>query len=226
MIQPEIRSIRKVKRGTLKNQVILEIKDLILSNQMRPGQPIIIDKLAEGFGVSHTPVREALVMLERDGLVELNSYKNPKVAEVTAKDVREVYEMRLMVESWAIERAAINLTQKQIDHIDQTLQLARKEAQVKNYVPHLKADLLLHETILKSTNNDFFWKLAERIHEHSIHVRALVEAKGTERDIIKIIDEHCLIMDALRAHDPIMARKSMTAHLEAGYERTLSVLAK
>lgn len=216
--------ISRVKKSTFKNEISLQIKELILTNQLLPGQPIVIDKLAEEFGVSHTPVREALAMLERDGLVELNSYKNPKVANVTPKDVREVYEMRLLVESWAVERAATNLTDEQIDMIDGQIEYARKEAMANNFGPHLKADLLLHEAIMRSTENSLFWILAERVHERSIHVRALVEAKGTARDIQQIIDEHCGIMKAIRARDPEQARLRMVAHLEAGLKRTLSVL--
>ena len=226
MTPPELHPIRKVNKSTLKNQISSQIKELILTNRLQPGQPIIIDKLADEFGVSHTPVREALAMLERDGLIELNSYQNPKVANVTAADVHEVYEMRLLVESWAVERAAKNLAEPQIDHLDELLQAAREAASVNDYSPHLKVDLLLHETVLRSTNNNLFWKLAEVIHGRSIHVRSLVEARGTVRDIYQIIDEHCLITQALRAHDPEQARKCMVAHLQAGFERTLQALAR
>jgi len=226
MTQTELHGIHRVDKSTLKHQISSQIKELILTNRLHPGQPIVIDKLAEEFGVSHTPVREALTMLERDGLIELSSYQNPKVADVTVVEVREVYEMRLMVESWAVERAARNLTDEQIEHIDKLLQHARQEAELKNYEPHVKVDLLLHETILSSTGNKIFWKLAQRIHERSILVRALVEEKGTTQDIQQIIDEHCLIIRALYARDPEQARKSMVAHLEAGFKRTLQVLKK
>lgn len=224
MTLSEIYTIHKVKKNTLKDRIGSQIKELILTNQMQPGQQIIIDKLAEDFGVSHTPVREALAMLERDGLVELNSYQNPKVASVTAADVREVYEMRFMVETWAVERAAVNLSDEKIEYLDRLLDIARKEALANNFIPHLKADLELHETILVSTNNNLFWRLAQRVQERSIHVRALVEANGSVQDIQKIIDEHCLIMRALHAHDPIQAKKALLEHLEAGYIRTMSVI--
>ena len=226
MSELKLQSIKGVAKNTLKNQISKEIKDLILTNTLQPGQAIVIDKLAEEFGVSHIPVREALVMLERDGLVELNSYQNPRVAGVTAADVRDVYEMRLMVEGWAIERAAQNLTDAQIEHIDELLRIARSEAAANNYGPHLKADLLLHETILRSTENKLFWMLAQRIHERSILVRALVEAKGTVQDLNQIIDEHYSITQALRAHDPEQARQAMIAHLQAGFQRTLLALGK
>ncbi len=224
--EPKLSPIKPVTKSTLKNEISNRIKEMILTNRLQPGQPIVIDKLAEEFGVSHTPVREALAMLERDGLIVLNSYKNPQVANVTAKDVNEVFEMRLMTESWAVGHAAENLSEAQIERIAQMLQVARQEAGNNNFAPHLKVDLLLHETILRSTNNTLFWKVAQRIHERSIHVRALVEASGTAHEIYQIIDEHELIIQALRAHDPERARKAMVAHLEGGLNRTLRVLEK
>ncbi len=224
MNELKLHPIKRVAKSTLKNQISVQIKELILTNSLQPGQPIVIDKLAEEFGTSHIPVREALVMLERDGLVELNSYQNPKVADVTAADVQDVYEMRIMVEGWAVEQASRNLMAEQIDRVDEMLEIARKEAAVNNYGPHLKADLLLHETILRSTSNKLFWTLAQRIHERSILVRALVEAKGSIHDINRIIDEHCRITAALRSHDSEEAKKAMAAHLQAGLRRTLLVL--
>ncbi len=202
----------------------MQIKELILSHSLQPGQPIVIDKLAEEFGISHIPVREALVMLETDGLVELNSYQNPKVASVSADDVRDVYEMRMLVENWAVGQAAQLLTGEQMKPIDDLLEIARTQAAVNDYGPHMKADLLLHETILRSTSNKLFWLLAQRIHERSILVRSMVEATGSSQDITLIIDEHCQIMAALHAHDSERAGQAMLAHLQAGFKRTLSVL--
>ncbi len=224
MIKPEVEIRQRVNKSTLKDQISTQIKELILANRMPPGQPIVIDKLAEEFGVSHTPVREALAMLERDGLIELNSYQNPRVATVTVKDVRDVYEMRLMVEAWAAERAAENLSDEQIKQFEELLLIARKEAAVKNYEPHLRVDLMLHEAIMRSTDNKLFWAMAQRIQEHSILIRSLVEATGTTQEIERIIDEHCLIVKALFTHDPQTARKALVAHLQAGYDRTLKVL--
>lgn len=224
MSKPEFELKQRVNKSTLKDQISSRIKELILANRMPPGQPIFIDKLAEEFSVSHTPVREALAMLERDGLIELNSYQNPRVATVTVADVRDVYEMRLMVESWAVERAAVNLSEKQIEHIEKLLQVARKEAALNNYEPHLNVDLLLHETLMRSTNNKLFWTLAQRIHERSILIRSLVEATGSTQEIEKIIDEHLFIIQSLCTHDPQLSRKALVTHLEAGYMRTLRVL--
>jgi DNA-binding GntR family transcriptional regulator len=217
-------SIRKVKKGTLKDEIADQIKRLILNNDLRPGQPIVIDRLAAQFGVSHTPVREALAKLELEGLVVLSSYSNPRVGEISAEDVREVYEMRMMVECWATEHAVLNLSDEQIEEIDQALTEARADALKNDYKAHMKADLLIHESILNATENKFFRQLAHRVQDGSIRVRSLVEATGSQQDILPIIDEHENILQALKARDSDLACAAMRTHLENGLIRTLAVL--
>jgi DNA-binding GntR family transcriptional regulator len=226
VIEPIIREfgVRKIKKGTLKDQISVQIKELILFNQLRPGQLIVIDKIAGELGVSHTPVREALAKLELEGLVILNSYQNPRVAEITPEDVREIYEMRMMIECWAVEKAATKMSDDQIQRIQSELKIARRDAEMKNYAAHLRVDLMLHESIMRSTENSLFWYLAQRVHERTIRIRSLVEATGSPQDVLSIIDEHDLIVDALSHHDPSASRMRMQTHLENGLVRTLTVL--
>ncbi len=220
----EIAGVKKVKKGTLKDAVCAQIKELILTNTFQPGQPLVIDQIASSLGVSHTPVREALAMLELDGLVELTSYQNPRVADVTEADVCEVYEMRLMVETWAIEHCVSTLSDETLNDFGRALAEARSEAERGNYQYHLKSDILLHQTILQSTGNTLFWMLSGKVHERSLRIRSLVEVQGRPRDVLAMISEHDDILAALRRRDPAQARHAMQVHLEAGQRRTLLVL--
>jgi DNA-binding GntR family transcriptional regulator len=216
--------LHKVKKGALRDQVGEQIKELILTNRLRPGQHIVIDKLANYLGVSHTPVREALAMLELEGLVVLNLYQNPRVAKVSAQDVREVYEMRNLVECFAVEAAAKNLTDEVFDRLVEMLRIARQDALVNNYQAHLQSDLYLHETILQSAANKLYKAMAQRVHERSIRIRSLVESTGNLREVLSIIDEHDQIIAALRTHDTQRSVQAMKRHLENGLQRTLAVL--
>lgn len=220
----EIKGIKKINKGNLKDLIIAQIKEEILFNRWRPGQPIIIDQLASEMGISHTPIREALAVLELEGMVELGSYTTPRVAKITTQDVNEMYEMRILVEVWAIEKAALNLTDNQIDQLQQMLEHARQQATCGDFSAHLKVDLQLHETILRSTGNNLFEYLAQRVHDRSIRVRSLVESSGTHQDVLGIIDEHCRLVEAIHARDPNLARVSLLNHLEAGLIRTLAAL--
>lgn len=218
--------VQKIQRGPLREQVRIQITELILTNRLRPGQPIIIDRLADELGVSHTPVREALAMLEHDGLVITRPYGTPQVAEITADDVRDAWEMRLLLEGWAVRKAALVLNDEQFDLLGSSLTFARQEAQAGRYGAHLESDIAMHDMIMQAVDNKLFEHLARLVGDQSIRIRSLVEAIAPVEEVLVIIDEHCAILEALRARDEELAHQRAVAHLQAGMNRTLSALAR
>jgi DNA-binding GntR family transcriptional regulator len=217
---------QKIRTDPLRDQVRAQVKQLILTNQLRPGQSIVMDQLASELGVSHTPVREALAMLEHDGLVRMKPYGHPRVAEIDASDVREAWEMRLLLEGWAIGKAVGAVSEEALDEIGNWLEQARRDAQQSRYESHLQADIALHEMILSSHTHKLFQRLAELVTDQSVRIRSLVEAVAPKEQVFGIIDEHFAILEALRARDAELARERLMAHLEAGMQRTLAALDK
>jgi DNA-binding GntR family transcriptional regulator len=218
--------VEKIQRGPLREQVRTQIKQLILTNQLRPGQPIVIDRLASELGVSHTPVREALAMLQHDGLVVMRPYENPRVAEIEASDVREAWEMRLLLEGWAINEAALKLSEDDLAKIANSLTCAREDAEESKYDSHLESDFALHEMILQATDNRLFERLARLVNDQSVRIRWLVETIAPAEEVLVMIDEHCGIVQALRARDQELAYERLMAHLQGGKKRTLRALEK
>lgn len=216
--------IKKIPRGPLREQVRVQIKDLILSNQIRPGQPIVIDRLANELGVSHTPVREALVMLEHDGLVTMRPYENPRVAVVDATYVCEAWDMRTLLEGWGINRATPALSDKALDEMEQMLDRARQEALQSRFEVHMETDMALHGMILRAAGSKLYERLAQLVSDQSIRARSLVETIATSQEVLQIIDEHCGLLDALRSRDPDRAHQCLIDHLQASRERTLAAL--
>jgi DNA-binding GntR family transcriptional regulator len=216
--------VQKIQRGPLREQVRKQIKQLILTNRLRPGQPIIIDRLAGELGVSHTPVREALAMLEHDGLVITRPYGTPQVAEITADDVRDAWEMRLLLEGWVVRKAALGLSKDDFDRIEDSLAGARQDALLGIYDTHLKSDIAMHDMIMQVADNKLFNRLARLVGDQSIRIRSLVEAIASVEEVLTIIDEHCAILEVLRTRDQELAHERLVAHLQAGVERTLVAL--
>jgi DNA-binding GntR family transcriptional regulator len=216
--------ITKIQRGPLREQVRTQIKQLILTNRLRPGQTIVIDRLASELGVSHTPVREALAMLQHDGLVRMRPYGNPQVTEIEASDVREAWAMRLLLEGWAVNQAALTLPEDALHGMEVSLERARQKAERSQYDAHLQSDIAMHEMILQATGNSLFERLAELVSDQSIRIRSLVEAIAPSEEVLVIIDEHCAILQALQARDRDLAHQRLVAHLESGVVRTLSAL--
>jgi DNA-binding GntR family transcriptional regulator len=99
--------IRPVKMG---DEVARQLRDLFFAGRLRPGQRLRLQELAGGLGVSTTPVREALLILEREGLVESEQRRGFRVARLTEHDILDVYELHAFVASALVERATPNLT--------------------------------------------------------------------------------------------------------------------
>src|SRR5919201_598631 len=93
--------IERVRSPALWRQAYEQIKDLIVRNQLRPNQDIVIDQLAQELGMSHTPVREALIKLELDGLITIERHKTPRVSAIQLDDIRDMYHVRMLLEGWA-----------------------------------------------------------------------------------------------------------------------------
>jgi DNA-binding GntR family transcriptional regulator len=216
--------MERIQKGPLREQVRAQIKRLILSNRLRPGQPIVIQQLASELGVSQTPVREALAMLQHDGLVQMRPYEHSRIAKIAASDVREVWDMRLLLEPWAIESAALSLPVYELDTMAEALSCARENAKVSRFDSHLETDIKLHAIILKATGNGLFERLAQLVNDRSVRIRSLVESIAPVNEVLTIIDEHCALLEALKAREPELARERLIAHLEAGKVRTLAAL--
>jgi DNA-binding GntR family transcriptional regulator len=216
--------IKKIRKGPLREEVRDQIRNLILTNHLYPGQPIVIDRLASELGVSHTPVREALAMLEHDGLVEMRPYGNPQVADIDASSVRNAWEMRLLLEGWAVRRSVLALPDEALDEMGQLLESAYQDAKRSRYDTHLRSDIAIHNMILQATNNKLFERIAQLVSDQSIRVRWLVETIATAEEVMEIIEEHCSLLAALRARDPELAHERLRRHLEAGMRRQLAAL--
>ncbi len=216
--------VERIQRGPLREQVQAQVKGLILTNGLQPGQPIVIDRLASELGVSHTPVREALAMLQHDGLVRMRPYGHPRVTEIEISDVHEVYEMRIVLEGWAIRRATPVLPEGELDEMERTLNRARQDAERSRFDSHLASDLAIHGMILGSNGNKLFARLAQLVSDRSVRIRSLAESIAPARTVLLIVSEHFALLEALRTRDPELAHASLNAHLEAGMVRTIGAL--
>ncbi|MCA1553640.1 MAG: GntR family transcriptional regulator [Chloroflexi bacterium] len=212
--------IERVRSDALWRKAYEQIKDLIVRNQLRPNQEIVIDQLAQELGMSHTPVREALIKLELDGLVRIERHKTPRVSEIRLDDIREMYAVRMLLEGWAAAQAALLLSEAQLSNMAALLERTRLDAQAHQYEIHLKADLEFHRAIISAVNNALFQRLMASVTDQTLRLRSLVQTVATEH-IEQIVAEHTDILNALCARDPERARQRTVTHLEAAMQRTL-----
>ena len=111
--------------ATTSNRVTSVVREAILSGRLKPGETLIERQLAQMLGVSKTPVREALIALTSSGLVVSSPNRGVTVRELSTDDVRQVYEVRLLLEPWAVARTTQRRSPELIELIRAALEKAK-----------------------------------------------------------------------------------------------------
>lgn len=189
-----------------KERVYVELRRDILSHALNPRELLVEWAVANRFGVSKAPVREALAMLQRDGLVEALPRKGYLVTPVTFRDVQDLFELRTILEGAAAELASTRISEQALQYLDE---LRPKAATTPDF---LSCDAEFHGVIARESQN---LRLAQLI-EQTID--------QTARTIAVTFDpaEHAAVVEALRAGDAARARAAMVAHIRKEQGRTVN----
>ncbi|WP_251669618.1 MULTISPECIES: GntR family transcriptional regulator [unclassified Sporosarcina] len=187
------------------------IREKIITGMYPGGMKLVEVQLAEEIGVSRTPVREAIRRLEQEGLI-----KRKKVIKPSEKDLRHMFQMRTLIESYAAKMAASYMTGERIADLRSSIQLA----QTSETDGTVKANKEFHDLIVQECRNpimiDTVDKMQAIIYLFSktvvIHERPL------------LIEEHIKICDAIEQRQPELASKLMEEHLKADLEFTLTIV--
>jgi DNA-binding GntR family transcriptional regulator len=202
-------------------RVYQALKKAILSGQYRPGCVLIQENLCREFRVSRTPVRDALTHLQAEGLVVAIPHKGVLVRQLSQKDVRDIYEVRLVLESAAAGDAASKVNKKEMSSIlDRLLRLrARKEFSFES-VKKVGDDL--HRAILVSSGNRIMKEVLDRI-ESLIEMTRIPFRESYDR-LEQINQEHIEIAEALLQEDPQKAAELMKNHIALTEDAHLRIL--
>ena len=229
--------VKKVPNETLQEKVYRSLKDSIIKNEMMPGDVLSIDSLSEDMGVSPTPVREALAKLSAQGLVINARNKKARVAPITKADVREIYEVRKLIEPRATEFAAEEIAsdQKLKRELEKMKDLAGKIRESAEegpldpaqYEDYLKIDLSLEETVEMALGNSLLNNLLAQVSDHSLRIRSFTEASSEEHVpevVLSNTNEHLEIIEKILSMDGDGVRNAVDEHLENALNRTLKAL--
>jgi DNA-binding GntR family transcriptional regulator len=195
----------------LKSQAIyLGLRERILSNDIEPGTRLVMRDVANQYQASDIPVREALRMLERDGLVETEPYRGARVTTLTAKEVQETYFIRSHLESIATGLAAERITDAELAQLDALMAQMRAAVAAHDGPGFSDLNRQFHQTIVASCGNDMLRELAMDIWQrHSGFQRVF---RMVPSRLATSQSEHEGIMAALRDHDAERASKLALLH--------------
>ena len=195
----------------LKSQAIyVSLRERILANDIAPGTRLVMRDVANDYEASDIPVREALRMLQRDGLVETTPYRGARVTTLTAKEVEETYFIRSHLESIATGLAAERITDDELATLDALMTKMDDAVEAQDGPAFSDLNREFHRTIVASCGNDMLRDLAMDIWQrHSGFQRVFRQVP--ERLAISQ-REHEGIMAALRTHDTEEAARLALLH--------------
>ena len=198
-------------KADLKSRSIYRaLRERILSNDIEPGSRLVVRDVGHQYDTSDIPVREALRMLERDGLVETVPYAGARVTTLSAKEVEETYFIRSHLESIATGLAAQRITEEELAELD--VLMAKMDAAVAAQDGPAFSDLnqQFHRTIVGCCGNDMLRELTMDIwQKHSGFQRVF---RKVPRRLVTSQNEHVGIMAALRARDVDQAARLALLH--------------
>jgi DNA-binding GntR family transcriptional regulator len=195
------------------------IKNDILSGGIDPGEKLLIADIAVRLNISRTPIREALLKLREEGLVDSFSRVGFFVRDLSAEDLRELFELREITEAYAAEKAASRLTDSDLVELD-TIQKASVQAVNEGRLEDFnKCEIALHAFIIKHSENSRLQKLSDGLSDLTSRERRL--AIRYPENVRISLSEHGKIVEALARKDGTLARTRMIEHLRNVYSRLL-----
>jgi DNA-binding GntR family transcriptional regulator len=213
-----------VRPISLVDSIYETLLEAIVSGQLPHGSELNSVSLAKQLDVSRTPLRETLRLLERDGLVIQTGNHKARVAEFSADDIREIYEVRLQLEAASAELAAKHITTDLLDELRcEADALSQSTDDVDWCEKAITYDIRFHEAIASACGNK---RLRDEIHRYRLLVRSFCVMTGRKATLQQALNEHVEILDAIATGRPSAARKAMTAHINARLEEVLSRKAK
>ena len=195
-----------------KTEVYRIIKQRIIQGTLAPGLPINEIDLASDLNVSKTPVREALRQLEREGFVTTTPGRGSMVSPITFQDIREIYEMREIIECCAAKRGALRCDRNEVHESKKQLErMLGKDPEPQSF-PWGEAENV-HQLIIKSVGNQKLLETYMGIIDHIKRIRIQFLNRFTGQRHDELIREHIHILDAFLDRDGEKAEQAVQSHL-------------
>jgi DNA-binding GntR family transcriptional regulator len=210
-------------RGQRRQTIVQSLLADVFQGRLRAGEHLVTQELAQRFGVSHTPIREALITLAGIGIIDLLPNRGAVVRRVTPHEIREVYQVRRVLECEAARSACgrIDLAQLHALAADLRRMIAVKPRSEPRFIQEARAtDSRLHDLIADSCGNAFLAQEIARLKALFRAFRDVAWERSEERnDFHRLAEEareHLAIVEALLAGDAKTAARAMARHIRSG----------
>ena len=207
-----------VKPALLRNQLLDDLRRQIISGELAPGERIVELAVARKMGVSQGPVREALQRLAIEGLIVQRAHRGTVVADLSLSEMREIFDVRAVIEGHAVEQLHHQLTEQHIKALKDVLEEMRRAARQQNLNDLIDADVRFHRSIIEFSGHTLLlrlWDVADW------HVRRFIYATHPKyfRDYLEIAETHQPLIRALESDDLGQTIGAFQSHLRMIWQR-------
>ncbi|KAA0256931.1 GntR family transcriptional regulator [Deferribacter autotrophicus] len=213
-----------IDNAPLSEKIAETIRDYILKGVLKPGERLTEPKLSDILGISRTPIREALRILEMDGFVTIIPRRGAVVTDVTDKDVDEIFVLKIRLESLAARLAVENMLDADIDKLRDINAKLERFNENKNVAGLIKANSDFHDFFIRKSENQRLIKFLESL--QSQFKRATAYSFTEAGRIVSVIEEHKEIVEAFEKRDVNLVEKLVERHIQNGWKFIKSKVAK
>ena len=200
----------------LSDGVYLKLKERIVNGVYEEGFRLVETKLCEEFGVSRTPIREAISQLELDGLAKTLPNRETVVVAITQKDIEDIYAIRMRIEGLAARLAAENMTSEDMKELEEIMDLEEYHTTRKHVDKVLYTDSKFHDCIYRGSKSKILLQTLTMFHDHI--KRARNSSLAVEGRADEALVEHEGIFQAIRDRTPDLAEELAIVHIKNARE--------
>jgi DNA-binding GntR family transcriptional regulator len=213
-------SMEKITHESLEDKAYRIIKNMILEREVAPGDRLKIADLAQALDVSRSLVRNSLAMLAKDGLVEFFR-RGIFVKQVTRKEMQDLYELRKLIESFALQKGLEAMNDDEIAAIREQYEKAAEELNKNSLKGCYQLDISLHQLLVDSSRNSHLIKMFSTC--QALMKLVILSDFNRTMNVEQSLEEHRQIIEALDRRDLAAASLALTSHLDESERRVLDI---
>jgi DNA-binding GntR family transcriptional regulator len=203
--------IRFTDPGLIRERVVSALRDAIIAGRLKPGERIRERELVSLLGVSRSPLREAIRILETEGFITSLAHRGARVSEVSAVDLHDMLDVRIMLESFAARLFIERLDEAALRAMEEQVERSRAPGYRVDLQENFDLGLEFHDLLVGACGNRKVVQMHENLKRHQTRYQHFAFAR-LGRDL-RALDEHAEMVTMLRARDLGAVERLMRAHL-------------
>lgn len=208
----------------LREVVCETLREAIISGILKPGERLMEIQLADELGVSRTPIREAIRKMELEGFLVMVPRRGTYVADLSIKDINEVFEIRTALDVLAAGLAAERITEEEIEELERLLVYIGEMIEEKNYEKIIETDGEFHDVLYKASRNDRLVGIINNLREQFTRFRSISIIQPGR--LKRTLEEHRLLVEAIAQRNSEQAQQVAREHMENAEQAILAEISE